>query len=115
MKMKRITVPKTVSLTYQWVCMNTVCYQDKVTKVFYKFNKFNAKEATDRILVSYNKNLPIDENAITKCLDVVLNNWLTCCFINDNGRTETIISSYEYMTTERGVEMSMVFGEKYYY
>lgn len=113
MKKIRITVLEMTPLIskYKWICMKTVCCQDKTTKVFYRFNKFNAKEPTDRILVSYNKNLPIDENAIAKCLDEVRNRWLECCFINDEGRTETIISSYEYMTTERGVEMSMVFGD----
>jgi hypothetical protein len=106
----RITVPETVSKIYKWVCMQTVCYQDKATKEYYRFNKFNPKEPTDRILVSYNKHLPIDENVIAKCLDEVSNRWLECCFINDEGRTQTIISSYEYMTTEKGMEMSIVFG-----
>ena len=111
MKRVKITVPETVSKIYKWVCMQTVCCQDKVTKEYYRFNKFN--QPTDRILVSYDKNLPIDEDVIAKCLDEVLNRWLECCFINDEGRTQTIISSYEYMTTERGVEMSMVFGCNY--
>ena len=111
MKKIRITVPKMTPLIskYKWICIQAVCCQDKVTKTFYRFNKFNAKEPTDRILVSYNKSLPIDEDIIAKCLDEVHNRWLECCFINDEGRTETIISSYEYMTTERGVEMSIVF------
>lgn len=107
--MQRIVVPET--LFHQWVHMQTFFRSGKVVKEFYKFD---GETPTDRIFVSYNKELPISDEIIMKCLDEVVARWLECCFIDNNGQTNTIISSYKYMATKDGMEMSVVFGNQYY-
>jgi len=114
--MKRITVPKTLKTIYEWKCMQTYCLSDEEKVVTVKeFYKFDGEMPIDRIFVSYHRDLPINDEIIIKCLDSVLDNWLQCCFVDNSGHTRTIINSYEYMTTRDGVEMSVVFGKKYYH
>lgn len=115
--MIRITVPNIKLRTafgayYDWKCMQTYFKQDKIVKEFYKFD---GNTPVDRIFVSYNKDLPISDETIIKCLDEVKNRWLECCFIdNVFGQTHTIISSYEHIATKDGVETFLTFGNKYY-
>ncbi len=113
--MKRIIVPETLLTIYDWKCMQAYYQSDEEKVVIVKeFYKFDGETPIDRIFVSYHRDLPIDDGTIIKCLDVVLDNWLQCCFVDSNGHTRTIINSYEYMTTKDGVEQSVVFGKKYY-
>lgn len=114
--MKRIAVPKTLKTIYEWKRMQTYELSDEEKVVTVKeFYKFDGEMPTDRIFVSYHRDLPINDEIIIKCLDSVLDNWLQCCFVDNSGHTRTIINSYEYMTTRDGVEMSVVFGKKYYH
>jgi hypothetical protein len=114
--MIRITVPNILLRTsfeayYDWKCTQTYFQQYKIIKEFYKFD---GNKPVDRIFVSYNKDLPISDETIIKCLDEVSNRWLECCFIDNGGHTRTIISSYEYIATKDGVETYLTFGNQYY-
>lgn len=111
--MKRIILSNP---NHNWVCTQTF-HQSKgngFVATIKEFYKFDGDTPVDRIFVSYNKDLAIGNESIIRCLDEVLDNFLECTFIDNCGHTHTIISDYEWKTSEYGEERSMLFGKKYF-